>query len=58
MIYQETLNPIDCKKMSAMEKLFHQIFILDDYSSLVRPIDSNSVTNVQTELKLLQVDLV
>jgi len=44
--------------MSGMEKLFHQIFILDEYSSLVRPIDSNSITTVQTELKLLQVDLV
>ena len=44
--------------MSGMEKLFHQIFVLDEYSNLVRPLDKDSVTHVQTELKLLQIDLV
>ena len=37
----------------------HQIFTVSKYNELVRPVDQeNGLTNILTELKLLQIDLV
>lgn len=51
---------MDCRKrnVSGLEKLFNQIFAIDEYTSLVRPSSLDSLTRVETELKLLQIDLV
>jgi len=43
--------------MSSLERLFDRIFLNEDYNNLVRPEDMNGLTQVQTELKLLQIDL-
>lgn len=44
---------------SGVEGLFHKIFYLRKYNNLVRPFDKKTgLTNVVTELKLLQIDLV
>ncbi len=45
------------KNMSSLERLFDRIFLNEDYNNLVRPEDMNGLTQVQTELKLLQIDL-
>ena len=42
-----------------LEMLMHQIFTVSKYNELVRPVDQeNGLTNILTELKLLQIDLV
>jgi hypothetical protein len=35
-----------------------KVFTVDKYNELIRPVDKMGVTNVNTELKLLQIDLV
>ena len=45
------------RNMSSLEKLFDRIFLDEDYNSLVRPENEDSLTQVATELKLLQIDL-
>ena len=45
------------KNMSSLERLFDRIFLNEDSNNLVRPEDMNGLTQVQTELKLLQIDL-
>jgi len=55
------LDPIHCDNvtLAGIEKLFNKIFFLNKYNNLVRPIEKESgLTNVVTELKLLQLDLV
>ena len=45
--------------MSGLEKLIDQIFVRNKYNQLVRPVDKKTgLTLVETELKLLQIDLV
>jgi len=47
------------EKLKGVESLIHDIFTVKKYNTLVRPIDkSNNLTNILTELKLLQIDLV
>ena len=47
------------EKLKGVESLMHDIFTVKKYNTLVRPIDkSNNLTNILTELKLLQIDLV
>jgi hypothetical protein len=42
-----------------MESLIHEIFTVNKYNNVVRPVDkTNNLTNILTELKLLQIDLV
>ncbi len=41
-----------------MERLFKRIFYDNNYNEIVRPIDNQSITYVETELKVLQIDLV
>lgn len=36
----------------------YEIFTIKKYNILVRPVDDSGFTNVFTELKLLQIDLV
>ena len=40
-----------------MEKLLKKIYIVDNYNNEVRPFDEGEQTKVETELKLLQIDL-
>ena len=40
-----------------MEKLLKKIYIVDNYNNEVRPFDEGDQTKVETELKLLQIDL-
>ena len=40
-----------------MDFLFKQIFEIDQYNQMLRPHDINGLTHVNTELKLLQIDL-
>jgi hypothetical protein len=44
--------------LSGLEMLMNEIFTINQYNQLVRPVDKNSMTTVLTELKLLQIDLV
>jgi hypothetical protein len=47
------------ENFTGVEKLMHDIFTLRKYNTLVRPVDKkNNLTNILTELKLLQIDLV
>lgn len=56
-IIQDVVEPRNIS--TGLEKLIDQIFTIDDYNSLVRPTDKLSgLTTVNTELKLLQIDLV
>ena len=47
------------KVPNPLNELFHNIFIENDYSTLVRPTvnATNRISRVETELKLLQIDL-
>ncbi len=46
-------------KFKGMESLIHEIFTVNKYNNVVRPVDkTNNLTNILTELKLLQIDLV
>ena len=50
----------DKKKIkNPIQDLFHKIFTENEYSALARPIISttNTITRIETELKLLQIDL-
>lgn len=49
---------IYAKVMYGREKLFYDIFNINDYKKMVRPFGENDLTYVETELKLLQIDLV
>ena len=40
-----------------MEKLLKKFYVDDDYNNEVRPFGPNDMTKVETELKLLQIDL-
>lgn len=40
-----------------LDKLFVKIFETEDYNTMLRPHDNNGITHVNTELKLLQIDL-
>ncbi len=55
-------NKVNCLNddtMSGVEDLIHKIFKVKNYNNLVRPVDKkNNLTNVVTELKILQIDLV
>ena len=46
------------KNLTGLTKLFNKIFIQDDYNNMVRPNNDNDITKIETELKLLQIDLV
>ena len=47
------------ENFKGIEKLMHDIFTIKKYNTLVRPVDkNNNLTNIRTELKLLQIDLV
>lgn len=41
----------------SLEKLLKKIFSEEKYNNEVRPFGKNDVTRVETELKLLQIDL-
>ncbi len=45
-------------KITGLEKLIKAIFYEKSYNELVRPVNNDGVTVVETELKLLQIDLV
>jgi hypothetical protein len=45
-------------KYGGMERLFKRIFYDNNYNEIVRPVDNQSITYVETELKVLQIDLV
>lgn len=44
--------------MVDLERLFHKVFVIEEYNNLVRPETQDGLTRVETELKLLQIDLV
>ena len=46
------------RKLTGLEKLFHDVFVVNTYNRYVRPVDEFGMTNIQTQLKLLQIDLV
>ena len=50
----------ETKDTSPLNRLFHKIFVENEYSKLVRPIleSYNGITRIETELKLLNIDLV
>jgi hypothetical protein len=47
------------KSINPLNELFNNILFKNDYSTLARPIvnSTNKITRVETELKLLQIDL-
>ena len=52
---------MECKTLvrSGLEKLIYQIFEVNEYNQLVRPVDAKTgLTIVSTELKFLQIDVV
>lgn len=50
---------VKAEELFGIEKLMHNIFVEASYNSLVRPVDKKTgLTNINTELKLLQIDLV
>jgi hypothetical protein len=49
---------ISKKNLTGLTKLFNKIFVQDDYNNMVRPNNDNDITKIETELKLLQIDLV
>jgi len=44
-------------KRISLEKLLKKFYVDDDYNNEVRPFGPNDMTKVETELKLLQIDL-
>ena len=49
----------DCVNQTGLENLFNSIFIERNYNPVVRPVHNESgLTIVNTELKILQLDLV
>ena len=44
--------------MTGLDKLMNQIFDVENYNLLVRPMNEEHVTNVELEIKLHQIDLV
>ncbi len=57
---EESVNEMYKKRRSltGLEKLLYEIFIINEYNRFVRPVDELGITNIQTQLKLLQIDLV
>jgi len=57
---EESVNGMFRKRRSltGLEKLLYEIFIINEYNRFVRPVDELGITNIQTQLKLLQIDLV
>ena len=49
---------IRADNLTGLAKLFNKIFVQDEYNNMVRPYNFNKMTKVETELKLLQIDLV
>ncbi len=47
------------RSINPLNELFNNILFKNDYSTLARPIvnSTNKITRVETELKLLQIDL-
>jgi len=47
------------RSINPLNELFNNILLKNDYSTLARPIvnSTNKITRVETELKLLQIDL-
>jgi hypothetical protein len=52
------LYKIRADNLTGLAKLFNKIFVQDEYNNMVRPYNFNKMTKVETELKLLQIDLV
>jgi hypothetical protein len=53
------LAQINCRELVGLEKLIKNVFIDENYNSLVRPInEDDGITYIKTELKILQIDLV
>lgn len=48
----------DKRKLYGLEKLLFDLFTNNSYNKYVRPVDENQLTNIRTQLKLLQIDLV
>ncbi len=48
---------INTNKRTSLEKLLNRIYVDDDYNNEVRPFNQGDQTKVETELKLLQIDL-
>ncbi len=46
------------RSLVGLEKLLYEIFVVNNYNRYVRPVDEFGITNIQTQLKLLQIDLV
>ena len=47
------------RSLTGLEKLVYEIFDINSYNRLVRPVDKKTgLTEILTELKLLQIDLV
>ena len=42
----------------SLKKLFSHIFVEGEYDKMVRPFGNSNLTEIKTELKLLQIDLV
>ena len=48
---------INTNKRTSLEKLLNRIYVDGDYNNEVRPFNQGDQTKVETELKLLQIDL-
>lgn len=48
----------DKRELYGLEKLLFDLFTNNSYNKYVRPVDENQLTNIRTQLKLLQIDLV
>ena len=46
------------REIFGLEKLLFDLFVNNTYNKFVRPVDENKLTNIRTQLKLLQIDLV
>jgi len=54
---QGVLLTNESKKSDGLDKLFKQIFHIKQYNNMLRPHDTDGITYLKTELKLLQIDL-
>lgn len=57
IIHLKTKAFINTNKRISLEKLLKRIYVDDDYNNEVRPFNQGDQTKVETELKLLQIDL-
>jgi hypothetical protein len=58
MLTGNFLDFLESKELVGLERLFNQIYYIESYNQIIRPVEYNTtLTLLNTELKLLQIDL-